>query len=254
MLDLRVGAGVEHQFPVAVIACEVARAVHSLGVARLRGVLHERGGGALGVVIVAERNAGSAQIDSPRLPRAHGMTVSVEQQHARIAEGSTDRNRLALFQFAIRPPIAGHSRGFGRTVEVEKGSLRERLPPQPVLLGRKDLAAERDGAQVLGRVLFEHTERGNHSQRRDDPTNRIDAVLVEEVAQLHGKQKECLGDEIGGCAEFDDGHQLLERCVEEQRGLVGEHAGFVKAERVREGFGIVDDRAVAGNHAFGRSG
>ena len=188
---------------------KIARAVNGLGIAILQGVLYEGLGGLFGIAEISERHAGAAQIDLSHFPVGGSFSVLGQQKQVGIAEGAADRNGLSLLKRAVRAPIAGHSRGLGGAVKIKERGVRQSLSPKAVLLRRKDLTAKGNGAKVARRILFQHPERGDHGQCRHDPADRVDAMLVEKIAEAHREGKERLWNKISRGTKLDDGHQLL---------------------------------------------
>ena len=118
---------------------------------------------------------------------------------------------------------AAHTGGLGGAVQIKKACLRQGAAPEIELTDGKDLTAEGHGMQIRRRTLFQHAEGRDHRQRRDDPANGIDPMLVEIFRQLERKHEVLFGNEIGGRAVFERRHDLLERRVEIQRGLIAEY-------------------------------
>ena len=108
--------------------------------------------------------------------------------------------------------------------------------------------------QMLRLDLFKGAEGGDHGQGGNDPADGVDLVLVQELHQLDGEHKQLLGDQNGGCAVLQGGHDLLEVCIEVQGRLVAEDGVLIELQHVAQVLHIVEHRAVAGGDTLGHTG
>ena len=103
---------------------------------------------------------------------------------------------------------------------------------------------------MLRRCLFKYSERGDHRQRGNDPTDSVDTVLVKIFDELYGEHKKLFWDEIRRRTEFESRHDLLKGSVEIKRSLIAEDGILIESDSLAERFGVVDNRTVACRNAL----
>ena len=254
VLDLVVLPAGELQLAPLVQLAQVAGAVDQLGVEAVQGVLDEGLGGDLGVVVVAQGQAGAADADLALLTGSGQLVFFVEQQDLGVAEGTADGQRLVQTELTVHLVIAADAGGLGGAVEVDEAGIGQRGLPQIELLDGENLTGEGHGVQMLGLHLLEGPEGGDHGQCGNDPADGVDVVLVQKLHQLDGEHEQLLGDQNGGGTVLQGGHDLLEVGVEVQGSLVAEDAVFVELQHIAEVLHIIQHAPVAGGDALGHAG
>ena len=155
VLDLRIATADKNKLATAIAISEVARAIDSLGIGVLQGILHKCFVGAGGIVIISHCYTSAAQINFTDLAFLGFGAVFADEHQVGVAEGVTDGNGLAFFQFSRSGPNAGHSRSLGGAVKVEEFGIWKGFAPHSILAGRKDLAAKCNSGEILGGIGLE---------------------------------------------------------------------------------------------------
>ena len=102
--------------------------------------------------------------------------------------------------------------------------------------------------------LIESLECGDHRQRRYNPADGIDLLLIQELYQLNWEHEAVVRHQIGRRTELQGRIQLFQAGVKIQRRLITEHSILVHFQNGRKLLDIINHRAVAGHYALRNSG
>ena len=186
----------EYQLATLVESAEVARAVDGFGVVRVERILRERRRGALGVVVVAKRERGAADADLARLARGSLGVILAQEHKAGVVKRCADGDGLCVAKLPVHLVVKRHSRRLRGAVEIYKPRSRAGILPQSELLYRKHLAAEAHGVQVLRAHFLKRAETGHYRERRRDPAQGVDPMLVQKFHRAQRRNEQALRHEI----------------------------------------------------------
>ena len=200
MLNLVILARNKVKVAVLAVFCKVARAVDKLGIKRIAGILAERFGRFLRVVVIAEGKRGTPYADFALDSVLLNERISVKQENIGIFERNSDWQSVLVFERSADLVVKAVAGNLRRAVKIDKIHLRQLFAPVVENLVRHNLAGEHYGSERRRNLLFKSVEVFNNTQSRGCPDDGVNLPFVNAVNELAGEREEQLGNNVHTCA------------------------------------------------------
>ena len=118
------------------------------------------------------------------------LVIFVQKEHMLIGKGSADRNALCVIPSADNAVIRTIAGDLGRSVQIDKFSIRQMIHPDFQMLIRHDLPAEKYSLHTFGGTVIQSVECADQAKRGHSPDHGSDFMFADIIQKLRrpGKQ------------------------------------------------------------------
>lgn len=249
-----VGAPVEQQRAVGVVAHAVSGAVHDVAPGAVQRVLHEGPRGAHRIVEVARGHRVAAHVQLALHARRRDLAaLQIQHEHLVVREGAADRQELVVGRELVHD-VVGRRVGLGLAIHVEQARVRGGGPQGPQVLGGVGLTGEHDQAQLAEIARGQLPVLGQLDEGRGHGVPHRDAHVLDERSDLGRERQVALGDEHHRGPGQERAVQVDDRQIEVERRMRGQHVTRGELEHPRSGLHEGQRLRVGDGHALGPAG